>query len=97
MKGVVGVMANEDANVMLTTFDNPFNPFTQFDAWFKYDLVLGHNCCGLLARTANTSNVASDELNDLDVLRAIDEIVSNNPEIFKKVTRKDYENKDKEV
>ena len=85
-------MANEDSDVMLTSFDNPFNPFTQFDAWYKYDLVLGHDCCGLLARTSNTSNIQSQELQDQDVLRAIDEIVSNNPEIFKKVTRKDYEN-----
>ena len=34
---------------MLTTFDNPFNPFTEFDRWWKEDLLLGHNCCGLLA------------------------------------------------
>ena len=90
-------MEDEDSNVMLTTFDNPFNPFTQFEAWYKYDLVLGHDCCGLLARTANVSDVQSQELQDLDVLRAIDEIVANYPTIFKKVTRKDYQNQGETV
>ena len=91
------VVSTEDSDVMLTSFDNPFNPFTQFDAWYKYDLILGHDCCGLLARTANTSNVQSQELQDQDVLRAIDEIVSNFPEIFKKVTRNDYQNRGETV
>ena len=24
---------------MLTTFDNPYNPFTQFLEWFQFDFV----------------------------------------------------------
>ena len=27
------------ANVMLTTLSNPFNPFTQFDEWYDYDVT----------------------------------------------------------
>ncbi len=79
-----------DDDYMLTTYDNPFNPFREFERWWKEDLLLGHDCCGLLARTANTSDVASDELNDEDVLRAMDWIVSNEPMIYKKVLASDY-------
>lgn len=34
----------------LTTIDNPFNPFTEFDEWFSFDCDHGYNCCGKLAR-----------------------------------------------
>ena len=39
-----------DADVMLTTVDNPYSPFTQFDDWYSYDVLKGHNTCSLLAR-----------------------------------------------
>lgn len=75
---------------MLTTFDNPFNPFKDFDAWFKQDLLLGHDTCGLLARTAATSEVFSDEINEKEIDRAMDEICQDYPATFKKVLPKDY-------
>lgn len=79
-----------DDNYMLTTYDNPFNPFVEFERWWKEDLLLGHDCCGLLARTANSSNITSDELNDEDTKRAMDWIVSNEPMIYRKVLASDY-------
>lgn len=36
--------------VLLTTVDNPINPFVDFDAWLSEDLRLGHDTCGLIAR-----------------------------------------------
>lgn len=36
--------------VLLTTVDNPINPFVDFDAWHSEDLRLGHDTCGLIAR-----------------------------------------------
>ena len=38
--------------VMLTTVDNPFDPFDNFDEWYKIDMQFGYNTCGLLARIA---------------------------------------------
>lgn len=76
---------------MLTTFDNPYNPFDEFELWFKTDMYLGYNSCGLLERTANVNNIQSDELNEKDISDAIDYIVSQNPLIYKKVSRKNYE------
>ena len=81
-----------DKDYMLTTYDNPYNPFDDFERWWKEDLLLGHDCCGLLARTANTSDIFSDEVNDEYVKEAMDYIVSNEPMIYKKVLASDYTN-----
>lgn len=76
---------------MLTTYDNPFNPFTEFERWFKEDLRLGHNTCGLLANFSNVSDVASDEMYERDVDNAMNEIVFQFPMIFRKVLKEDFE------
>lgn len=81
----------EEDDFMLTTFNNPFNPFDDFENWHKFDLFFGFDCCGILAKEANTSEIASDDVNVKDELDAMDRIVSQYPMIFKKVSRKDYE------
>mgnify|MGYP003420241899 FL=1 len=62
---------------MLTTFDNPFNPFDNFDSWFLFDIEKGYNSCAYLARIAKTSELLSDYENDLEIQRAIDEIIKH--------------------
>lgn len=62
--------------VALTTFDNPFSPFTQFNEWFVWDTTHGYNSCGYLARIARTSSQLTDEENNIEIERAIDEIIS---------------------
>lgn len=37
---------------MLTTVDNPFNPFNEFESWFAFDTTNGYNTCGLIARVS---------------------------------------------
>lgn len=60
---------------MLTTFDNPFDPFEQFTSWFMFDVEKGYNSCGYLARIANlTDDMSDQEVND-EIERAIDEII----------------------
>lgn len=83
-------MNENETDFMLTTFDNSFNPFTDYEAWWKEDLRLGHDCNGLIARIANTSDLASDEVNEAEIARAIDEIVESEPMIYRKVTKADY-------
>lgn len=68
-------MANDYA---LTTLDNPYNPITQFDEWLVFDISMGYNTCGLLARIAKTSNELSDVDNELAIDQAMDEIVKQN-------------------
>jgi hypothetical protein len=74
--------------VMLTTSDNPYDPFEQFDEWFAFDTQKGYNTCAYLARIAKTSNELPDNMNDEETERAIDEIcffnVTGN---YKKVVR----------
>ena len=60
---------------MLTTIDNPFDPFEQFHSWFLFDVEKGYNTCAYLGRIARTSEQMSDEENDIEVERAIDEII----------------------
>lgn len=76
--------------VALTTFDNPFNPFTQFNEWFVWDTTHGYNSCSYLARIARTSSQLTDEENNREIERAIDEIISLDfMNIYKKVRAND--------
>lgn len=59
----------------ITTFDNPYDPFKQFEQWFLFDVEKGYNTCDYLGRIAKTSDQLSQEENDLEIERAIDEIV----------------------
>jgi hypothetical protein len=38
---------------MLTTFDNPFDPFDDFTSWYMFDCEKGHNTSARLGRIAN--------------------------------------------
>ena len=62
-------------SVMLSTKDNPFDPFEQFTSWFLFDIEKGYNSCGYLDRIARTSDQLSDEENKKEIERAIDEII----------------------
>lgn len=73
---------------MLTTNDNPFNPFDDFDSWFMFDVGKGYNSSAYLARIARTSEQLSDEENNSEIERAIDEIIKYDfMNIYKKVTK----------
>ena len=79
-------MGNE---TMLTTIDNPFNPFTQFKEWFLFDVEKGYNTCAYLARIVDLSEDFSQKEVDEEIERAIDEIIMINPlPIYKKVYKK---------
>ena len=72
---------------MLTTIDNPFDPFTNYDSWLNFDLEKGYNSCAYLARIARTSDQFTDEENVEEIERAINEIIKYDAlNIYKKVT-----------
>ena len=72
---------------MLTTIDNPFDPFTQYDEWEQMDQILGHHTTSFLARIVQTSDDLSSADQDAAIELAIDEIVKENVNgLYRKVS-----------
>lgn len=72
--------------IALTTFDNPYNPFTNFDMWFVYDETAGYHTCSYLARVANVTDQMTEQEGLAEIERAIDEILRYDfMNIYKKV------------
>ena len=85
-------MAETIEDVMLTTIDNPWNPFTHYEEWYALDALLGYHTPALLARVTVSSNELSDYDQELDIIRAINEIVSENASgMHRKVSSKSFE------
>ena len=75
---------------MLTTVDNPFNPFTRFDEWYAYDVGKGYNTAAFLDRVAYSSNDLSEVDQSLSIQDAIDEIVQENVlGLYRKVSKEE--------
>lgn len=70
----------------LTTFDNPYSPYEQFEEWYRYDTDHGYNSSGLLMRLVETSSQFTDNENAYEIEKAIDRIVAADPQnIYKKL------------
>lgn len=73
---------------MLTTIDNPYDPFTQFEAWEAYDQQKGYNSSSLLARTCVSIESLSEEVYQEQIEIAINEILENDfTQRFRKVSK----------
>ena len=73
---------------MLTTVDNPFDPFTQFDEWLAFDEGKGYYSCQLLARVTKSANSLSQAEEELAIEEAINEIVKFNLiGLYRKITK----------
>ncbi len=77
---------------MLTTVDNPFNPFTQFDDWYSFDEQKGYHTTSYLARIAKTSC----DLSELDYSQAVEDAINEIIEenvlgIYRKYNKDNYE------
>ena len=60
---------------MLTTLDNPFNPFDDFTSWFMFDCEKGHNTSSRLARIAKIDSEMTQKEVEEEMDRAMDLIV----------------------
>lgn len=77
-----------ETEFMLTTLDNPFDPFEDFTSWLQFDTEKGYYCCNYLARIAQISEDMTQKEENAEIERAIDEILLYNPlNIYKKVQR----------
>jgi hypothetical protein len=66
----------------ITTKDNPYNPFEDFENWYAYDMNQSlhpeyYNTCSLLARYSHYSDTLTDEENDREIRDAIKRIIAN--------------------
>ena len=66
------------ALAMLTTTDNPYNPFDDFDNWYRFDEQKGYHSSSYLARIVKTYQDEGWEAYEDAVEQAIDEIVGFN-------------------
>lgn len=79
-------MANDNDSInesevkefMLSTSDNPYNPFTQFREWFAFDIANGYNTCSYLARICELSDDVCDRETRLSINDAIEEALMFN-------------------
>lgn len=72
-----------DEEVLLTTTDNPYNPFTHYDEWESYDMMLARQQSrptvpSYLTRIARLSSKLPDNMYHAAIKTAIDEIVELN-------------------
>lgn len=75
-------------DIALTTADNPYDPLDQFLEWWNYDTSMGYHTAAYVARIARTSEELSDSNNQIELLKAIDEIIELNPLIpYVKIVR----------
>lgn len=63
---------------MITTVDNPYNPFTHFDEWMAYDERSGYHTMSFMARLIHTSDELSEADQDVEIENVIDEMVREN-------------------
>lgn len=80
---------DQSVDSMLTTIDNPFDPFDQFDSWLMFDIEKGYNTSGKLMRIAKVSDDMSQVEYDKAVDLAMETLIKYDfLDIYKKVTRK---------
>ena len=81
---------NTSKRVAITTFDNPFNPITEFNDWNNFDTEKGYYTSNYLGRITHISDGMSQVEYDREVERAIDSIIAYDPfDLYKKVEIED--------
>lgn len=65
--------------MMLSTPDNPYNPFEDFDNWYACDEERGHHTCSYVARLTFDSPALSDDMQQVAINTAVRRIYTVNP------------------
>lgn len=56
---------NEDerkvVDCLLSTSDNPYNPFDDFINWYRFDIAKGYNTCSYMARVCESTDLSNRE------------------------------------
>jgi nicotinic acid mononucleotide adenylyltransferase len=70
---------------MLSTKDNPYDYFSEFDQWYAWDQRAGYCTLAYLDRVLRTSDELSEADQSLAREQAIDDIVKENGDLYIKV------------
>ena len=80
--------SNKDKLVTVTTIDNPYDPFDDFDHWLAFDIEKGYYTGSRLARLANINDDMTDKEELEEIERAVDRLVEIDPlDIYIKVEK----------
>ncbi len=75
---------------MLTTVDNPYDPFDEFDAWFQHDIVKGSASASvLMSKFCLTSMSLSPFENNRAIKEGCLRVVAEDPTNFYKVVSRE--------
>ena len=73
---------------MLSTIDNPFNPFEDYSSWLMFDKEKGYDSAERLMRIAKLTDDMTQKEENEEIERAIDEIIKYDfRNIYKKVKK----------
>ena len=73
----------------ITTADNPFDYFSQFDEWFEFDQSHGYHTLEYVARLTRLAPDLSEEDENLEYKRVFDSIIEWNGDFYKVIYKKD--------
>lgn len=73
--------------IMLTTIDNPFDPFTQFQDWYTFDCGKRYDTYNYLDRVVNVTKDMTKKEVDEAYNQGMKDIVFYNPELYRLVSK----------
>ena len=72
-------------DVFITTYDNPYDYFKQFDQWLNYDRLKGYFTLEYVGRLARLAPDLSEEEERIEMENTFDKIIEWNGDFYKKV------------
>ena len=73
------------SDVFITTSDNPYDYFKQFDQWLDYDRQKGYFTTEYVARLAKLAPDLSEEEERIEMENTFDKMIEWNGNFYKKV------------
>lgn len=74
--------------VCITTTDNPFDPFDDYNSWFMFDVEKGYYTSSKIARLTKTTEDMTEKEENEAIERAIDRLIEIDPlDIYTKIVK----------
>ena len=72
-------VALNESDYLLTTIDNPYDPFKDFSLWDLFDREKGHFTCDLIGRLSQISDDMTLREEEAEYDRVVDFIIEHDP------------------